>query len=248
MFELMVLLLLLLLVTAEFRVFSEKTDVGVLVHLKSGTVSPDSHPFPLLIVILSEITSESLIPVSRNLLCFRVCSFAVCNGRSHSLHKIARSCWQNKSALFSCIQKKQKKKKQISAQYVIKKCSTGVQLSKTCDQITWQMSQTGNWEEEGWRREKRWCFEASLLAWWTLSSHTSQRAASSAEQNTEASFLLQTSHWIFIFSSQNRLIFPFSFWILFNEWFQIWWDKFLNTESWIWNGRKGRKWWALQRL
>lgn len=53
-------------------------------------------------------------------------------------------------------------------------------------------------EEEGWISEKRWCLDASLLAWWTRWSQPSHRAASSAVQNTEASSLLHTSHWIFI--------------------------------------------------
>ena len=68
--------------------------------------------------------------------------------------------------------------------------------------ITWQISQIANTLEDGWRSEKRWCLEASLLAWWTPWSQASQRAASSAVQNTEASSLLQTSHWIFICLSQ----------------------------------------------
>ena len=64
--------------------------------------------------------------------------------------------------------------------------------------FTWHTSQRGTCLGEGWRREKRWCLEASLLAWWTRWSQASQRAASSAVQNTVASSLLQTSQWIFI--------------------------------------------------
>ena len=41
--------------------------------------------------------AESLIPVKRNLSCFLVSSLAEWIGSSHSLHRIALSCWQNKN-------------------------------------------------------------------------------------------------------------------------------------------------------
>ena len=47
--------------------------------------------------------AESLTPVRRNLLCFWVCSLAVWIGKSHSLHRIALSCWQNKKARLSYV-------------------------------------------------------------------------------------------------------------------------------------------------
>ena len=50
----------------------------------------------------------------------------------------------------------------------------------------------------GLTRENRKCLQASLFAWWTLPSQTSQRAASSAGQKTVAFSLPQTSHQIFI--------------------------------------------------
>ncbi|THU55399.1 hypothetical protein C4D60_Mb11t06140 [Musa balbisiana] len=60
------------------------------------------------------------------------------------------------------------------------------------------MSQSG-WEwAEGGSREKRRCLPASLFAQWTRRSQASQRAASSAQQNTEASPSPQKSHSIFI--------------------------------------------------
>lgn len=40
----------------------------------------------------SEQFAESLSPVSRNLVCFCVCEFALCIGMSHSVHRIALSC------------------------------------------------------------------------------------------------------------------------------------------------------------
>lgn len=59
---------------------------------------------------------EALIfmPVRRNLLCFLVCSLAKWIERSHSLHSIDLSSWQNKYARFSC------KKKKIIIQSFIK--------------------------------------------------------------------------------------------------------------------------------
>ena len=51
---------------------------------------------------------------------------------------------------------------------------------------------------EGWRREKRRCFPASLLARWTRRSHASHSAASSAQQKTEAASAAHTSHCTFM--------------------------------------------------
>jgi hypothetical protein len=45
---------------------------------------------------------ESFTPERRNLLCFCVCSFAPWIGRSHSLHRIALSSWQNRYPRLSC--------------------------------------------------------------------------------------------------------------------------------------------------
>lgn len=65
-------------------------------------------------------------------------------------------------------------------------------------QNTRHTSQTGASAAAERSREKRRCFEASLLAWWTRWSQRLQSAASSAVQNTDASPFSQTSHWIFI--------------------------------------------------
>jgi hypothetical protein len=51
--------------------------------------------------VCREEEAESFTPVRRNLLCFWVCSLALWIGRSHSLHRIALSSWQNRRALLS---------------------------------------------------------------------------------------------------------------------------------------------------
>lgn len=50
---------------------------------------------------MGEKEEESLIPVSKNLLCFWVRWLAVWMGRSHSLQRIARSSWQKRKARLS---------------------------------------------------------------------------------------------------------------------------------------------------
>lgn len=62
--------------------------------------------FEVEVVSCDEEEAESLRPVRRNLSCLRVSSLAEWIDTSHSLHRIALSCWQNVKALLSYNTKK----------------------------------------------------------------------------------------------------------------------------------------------
>ncbi len=60
---------------------------------------------------------------------------------------------------------------------------------------TWQMSQRGGESGSG-RNGTRWCLLTSLFAEWILESQSAHKAASSAQQITEATLFAQESHCI----------------------------------------------------
>ena len=88
----------------EELTFSTETDLGLFI-LERDLLASELVTLSVVLVddeARSKEVPESFTPVRRNLLCFWVCSLALCIGRSHSLQSIALSSLQNRYARLSC--------------------------------------------------------------------------------------------------------------------------------------------------